>query len=128
MGILVFAVWLNWLPSGGLGDLGAGYTGFRRVLDIAVHLILPTITLALIPFAIYLRVMRASMLEVMTLDFIRTARAKGAARGRGSDAPCAPQRVAADGHHPWAASRRDAGRRGGGGKHVLFAGAGPARP
>lgn len=81
MGILVFAVWLNWLPSGGLEDLGAGYTGIGRVLDIAGHLILPTITLALIYFAIYLRVMRASMLEVMTLDFIRTARAKGLREG-----------------------------------------------
>lgn len=77
MGILLFAVKLNWLPSGGFSDLGAGYTGWRAALDIAVHLILPTATLALIYFAIYLRVMRASMLEVMTMDFVRTARAKG---------------------------------------------------
>ncbi|MDB5818441.1 MAG: gsiC 5 [Rhizobacter sp.] len=77
MGILVLSVWLGWLPSGGFTDLAAAYTGLRRVLDIAVHLLMPTVTLALIYFAIYLRVMRASMLEVMTLDFVRTARAKG---------------------------------------------------
>jgi len=81
MGILVFAVKLNWLPSGGINDLSADYSGVRLVLDTAVHLILPTMTLALIYFAIYVRITRASMLEVMTLDFIRTARAKGLKEG-----------------------------------------------
>lgn len=77
MGIVVFAVRLSWLPPGGYETIGAGYTGFARVLDIAYHLLLPTVTLALIFLAIYLRIMRASMLEVLTLDFVRTARAKG---------------------------------------------------
>jgi peptide/nickel transport system permease protein len=54
-----------------------GYTGARQVLDIAWHLVLPTLTLGLIFLAIYLRIMRASMLEVLSLDFVRTARAKG---------------------------------------------------
>ena len=49
------------------------------MLDIAQYLILPTLTLALGFLAIYLRIMRASMLEVLTLDFVRTARAKGLA-------------------------------------------------
>ena len=52
-------------------------TAFERTLDIAAHLVLPTLTLALIFLAIYLRIMRASMLEVLNLDFVRTARAKG---------------------------------------------------
>jgi peptide/nickel transport system permease protein len=77
MGILLFAVKLQWLPAGGLTDLSVSYTGMRFILDAAVHLILPTATLALIYLAIYLRIMRASMLEVLTLDFVRTARAKG---------------------------------------------------
>ena len=77
MGILVFSVKLNWLPAGGLSDLGAAYSGGRYALDVAVHLLLPAATLALIYLAIYLRIMRAAMLEVMTLDFVRTARAKG---------------------------------------------------
>jgi peptide/nickel transport system permease protein len=77
MGIVVFAVHLAWLPPGGFGTVGAGLTGIARVLDIAWHLILPTVTLALIFLAIYLRIMRAAMLEVLNLDFVRTARAKG---------------------------------------------------
>jgi peptide/nickel transport system permease protein len=77
MGIVIFAVKLGWLPAGGLEEIGAGYTGLRRIVDIAWHLLLPTLTLALIFLATYLRIMRASMLEVMNLDFVRTARAKG---------------------------------------------------
>jgi peptide/nickel transport system permease protein len=77
MGILIFSVKLNWLPSGGLTDLGADYAGWRHALDVAAHLVMPATTLALIYLATYLRIMRASMLEVMTLDFVRTARAKG---------------------------------------------------
>lgn len=82
MGILLFSVKLSLLPSGGLSDLAAGHTGWRLAVDIAWHLVLPVLTLALIYLAVYLRVMRASMLEVLTLDFVRTARAKGAAERR----------------------------------------------
>jgi peptide/nickel transport system permease protein len=81
MGIIIFAVNLGWLPAGGLEEIGAGYTGLRRAVDIGWHLALPTATLSLIFLATYLRIMRASMLEVMTLDFVRTARAKGLAKG-----------------------------------------------
>jgi peptide/nickel transport system permease protein len=77
MGILVFAVYLGWLPTGGFGAIGAGLSGLEKILDIVQYLILPTATLALIYLAVYLRIMRASMLEVLNLDFVRTARAKG---------------------------------------------------
>lgn len=77
MGIVVFAIRLAWLPAGGFEEIGAGHTGLTRVLDIAWHLVLPVATLALTYLATYLRIMRASMLEVLTLDFVRTARAKG---------------------------------------------------
>lgn len=77
MAIVVFSVYLQWLPSGGFQDIGTVQTGIRGVLDIAAHLVLPTLTLGLIFLAIYLRIMRASMLEVLNLDFVRTARAKG---------------------------------------------------
>ncbi|WP_375460631.1 ABC transporter permease [uncultured Enterovirga sp.] len=77
MGIVLFAITLGWLPSGGFEEVGGGLTGLARIVDIAWHLILPTVTLALIFLATYLRIMRASMLEVMSLDFVRTARAKG---------------------------------------------------
>jgi peptide/nickel transport system permease protein len=46
-------------------------------LDIAIHLILPTIALTLISFAGYVRFTRGSLLEVLNMDYIRTARAKG---------------------------------------------------
>ncbi|MFC7551264.1 ABC transporter permease [Pseudoroseomonas wenyumeiae] len=77
MGVVVFAIKLSWLPSGGFEEIGSGNTGLARVLDIAWHLVLPVTTLALIFLATYLRIMRASMLEVLSLDFVRTARAKG---------------------------------------------------
>jgi peptide/nickel transport system permease protein len=77
MAIVVFSIYLQWLPAGGFEDIGAVQTGIRRTFDIARHLVLPTLTLGLIFLAIYLRIMRASMLEVLNLDYVRTARAKG---------------------------------------------------
>ena len=65
------------LLTGGFEEIGARLAGIARALDVAHHLVLPVITLALIFLATYLRIMRASMLDVMTLDFVRTARAKG---------------------------------------------------
>ncbi|WP_246035942.1 ABC transporter permease [Aliishimia ponticola] len=50
---------------------------FTRVLDIAHHLVLPAFTLAIIYLAQYARLTRASMLDAMSADYIRTARAKG---------------------------------------------------
>ncbi len=61
--ILVFSVWLNWLPSSGRGDLR--------------HLILPAVTLGLFTTARVTRLTRSGMLEVLGQDYIRTARAKG---------------------------------------------------
>lgn len=82
MAIVVFSVYLQWLPAGGFSDITMGYTGLAAVLDTARHLVLPTLTLGLIFLAIYLRIMRASMLEVLSLDFVRTARAKGLSETR----------------------------------------------
>lgn len=77
MAIVVFSVYLQWLPAGGFEDIGQAATGLARTFDIAAHLVLPALTLGLIFLAIYLRIIRASMLEVLNLDFVRTARAKG---------------------------------------------------
>jgi peptide/nickel transport system permease protein len=77
MAIVVFSIYLQWLPAGGFEDITMAHTGLSRTLDIARHLLLPSLTLGLIFLAIYLRIMRASMLEVLNLDFVRTARAKG---------------------------------------------------
>ena len=77
MGIVFFSIYLNWLPPSGFGSIEQSLTGFSAILDIAWYLILPTITLALVYLSIYLRIMRASLLEVSTLDFVKTAKAKG---------------------------------------------------
>ena len=77
MAVLVFSVWLGWLPGFGYETVGANYTGFERVLDILAHLILPALTLGLFFMAVYMRMTRASMLEVSTADFVKTAKAKG---------------------------------------------------
>ncbi|MEN5277724.1 ABC transporter permease [Brucella sp. TWI432] len=80
--MLVFSVKLGWLPVGGLKTLGAFYSGWDNVVDIAMHLIMPTTALALIYLAFYMRLMRTSVLEVEDLDYVRTARAKGASGTR----------------------------------------------
>ncbi len=77
MSVVVFAVKLGWLPAGGFQEIGEDTAGLAGIIDIARHMVLPVLTLSLIYLAIYLRIMRASMLEVSTLDFVRTARAKG---------------------------------------------------
>jgi peptide/nickel transport system permease protein len=77
MAVLLFSVTLNWLPGFGYETVGAGHTGFTRILDIGQHLILPATTLGLFFMAVYMRMTRASMLEVSQLDFVKTARAKG---------------------------------------------------
>jgi len=75
--ILLFAVKLDWLPTSGMEDAAAFYEAWDRVLDIALHLILPAITLSLFYMALYARLMRATMLEQRGLDYVTTARAKG---------------------------------------------------
>jgi len=82
MGILLFSVMLGWLPAFGMESVGAGLTGWARVGDIAQHLILPTVTLGSFFMAMYVRLTRASMLEVIGMDFVKTARAKGASPTR----------------------------------------------
>ena len=80
--IVLFGVQLEWLPIGGLTDVSAGYRGARLWLDYAQHLVLPALTLSIYYVAVYARLARASMIETLAEDFIRTARAKGAAEGR----------------------------------------------
>ena len=76
--IIGFSVRLGWLPGTGMYS-PAGDGGAR---DLLAHLILPAVTLALVPLAIVSRLTRASMLEVIAQDYVRTARAKGASEPR----------------------------------------------
>ena len=82
MMMLLFSVKLGWLPVGGIKTIAGFYTGWEHVRDVAKHLIMPTAALSLIYLAFYLRLMRASVMEVAELDYVRTARAKGAGESR----------------------------------------------
>ena len=75
--LILFASWIPILPVSGMTTIGAGYTGFAYVLDVAHHLILPVVTLAILYIAQYSRMERASMIDILGTDYIRTARAKG---------------------------------------------------
>ena len=73
--IVLFSVVLGWLPAGGMGM--AGEAGFW---EQARHLVLPVVTLSVATVGGLTRFVRASMMEVMRDDYIRTARAKGLPR------------------------------------------------
>jgi peptide/nickel transport system permease protein len=75
--IVLFSVKLGILPSGGMQTVGGPNDLFSIVVDVARHLVLPSITLALFYMATYTRLMRASMLDIYSMDFVRTAKAKG---------------------------------------------------
>ena len=77
--ILVFAVWLGWLPSFGRGQVvqwGTWSTGLLT-RDGWLHLVLPALTLAIFQLTLIMRLVRAEMLEVLRTDFIKFARARG---------------------------------------------------
>lgn len=77
MSILIFSVWLEWLPSYGMLTVGAGRSGPALAADVALHLLLPALTLGLFYMAIYMRVTRSAVIDVLDRDFVRTARSKG---------------------------------------------------
>jgi len=80
--IVAFAVKLNWFPLGGIATIGESRAGLAHVLDVAWHLVVPAAALGLVYLALYLRLMRAGMVEAWRSDFVRTARAKGLTRQR----------------------------------------------
>jgi peptide/nickel transport system permease protein len=80
--VLVFSVWLGWLPSFGMNTVGADLHGWAAVADTARYLVLPALTLGLFYMAVYARLTRSAMLDVAGEDFVRTARAKGVPEGR----------------------------------------------
>ncbi|NTG51365.1 ABC transporter permease [Agrobacterium rhizogenes] len=73
IGLYIFSVRLRWMPSGGMLTPGADFS----VGDLLRHLILPASLLAIAQAALITRYMRASLLEVLNQDYVRTARAKG---------------------------------------------------
>jgi len=73
--VLVFSLKLRWLPPGGFTPLTVD------PLRNLQQMILPALSLGLVSSALLLRIMRSSMIEVLSSDYIRTAHAKGAAEG-----------------------------------------------
>lgn len=76
--LIAFSGHLGLFPTSGMVTTGLQEAGlFEVILDVLHHMVLPVITLAIIYIAQYSRLARASMLETLGSDFIRTARAKG---------------------------------------------------
>ena len=72
MAQLLFAIWLGWLPAGGYQTVGNG-----SFMDILSHMIMPVCILSFATVAGWSRYVRASLIDVIGQDYIRTARAKG---------------------------------------------------
>lgn len=77
LAIIFFSLQLGWLPAFGMETVAGGLQGWARIKDVGLHLILPTLSLGCFFMSVYARLARASMLEVLGQDFIKTARAKG---------------------------------------------------
>jgi peptide/nickel transport system permease protein len=72
LAIYVFAQVLGWLPAGGIETTGNG-----SLVDRLTHLLLPMLVLALVLTAQWSRYTRSAMIDILTQDYVRTARAKG---------------------------------------------------
>lgn len=78
MFIVLFSVMLGGLlPAGGAGSIGRSFSWYEAIFDKLRYLILPALSLGLIYLATYARLTRTAVLEVMKLDFVRAARARG---------------------------------------------------
>jgi peptide/nickel transport system permease protein len=75
--IILFVAILQIMPLSGLAEPGVETGTFSYFLDVAHHLILPVLSLSSIYLAQYSRLARASMMDILGSDYIRTARAKG---------------------------------------------------
>lgn len=75
--ILIFSSKLKILPTSGMYDMREDYEGFRKVLDVIEHMVLPVATLVIIQVPIYFRICRSSILQTMDEDFVMTLRATG---------------------------------------------------
>ncbi len=71
--IILFSVKLGWLPSSGVASVGQSFS----LLDRAQHLVMPASVLAFTLLPNVVRVARSAMLEVLSSDYVRTAKAKG---------------------------------------------------
>jgi peptide/nickel transport system permease protein len=80
--VLLFAVRSGWFPSGGMFSVDSESHGLRRLKDIAWHLVLPALALALATLPALIRHVRSAMIEVLDSPFIRAARSHGIPNSR----------------------------------------------
>lgn len=80
--LVVFALGLGWFPVQGMTSLRAPSEGFGRILDILHHLALPALTYSAFFLTLIYRLTRQKTQEVLALDFVTTARSKGASERR----------------------------------------------
>jgi peptide/nickel transport system permease protein len=79
--IFIFSVYLGALPVAGVSTPGATYDSWiASALDLARHLVLPTLTLALVDIGRFVLITRSSLVDVLTEDYVLTAKAKGLSR------------------------------------------------
>jgi peptide/nickel transport system permease protein len=83
LGLLVLAVRTGWFPSGGMVSVQSDDASFwHRTVDVARHLVLPSLGLSIVSLSLIVRHTRSAMLEVLNAPFVRAARAHGIAHGR----------------------------------------------
>ena len=75
--LLAFSYYFPIFPASDMKTIGFQGTTLEAIWDVAKHLVLPAVTLASIYLAVYSRLARASMLDILGSDYIRTARSKG---------------------------------------------------
>lgn len=75
--LMLFGGTLQWLPTGGMITPGLEPWSVAGIVDVIRHLILPVVTLVAVVYAQFLMIMRASLIEEMSEDYLTTARAKG---------------------------------------------------
>lgn len=80
--LVVFASMLGWFPTNGMLSVGARYDSFiDQLIDFGHHLVLPLTTVSLGLIGLYSILMRSSIIETLSEDYVQTARAKGLSEG-----------------------------------------------
>ena len=79
--IMILGVYFNWFPIAGKETIGAFYASpWDHISDVGSHLVLPTLTLVLVDIGQFVLITRSALVDVMTEDYILTAKAKGLSR------------------------------------------------
>ena len=78
----LFANKLGWFPPSGMTDASQSLTGFALIVDYLRHMFIPVLTVVILSIGGRMSMTRTNMLEVLSSDYIRTARAKGLSEGK----------------------------------------------